>query len=81
MTMTTRLNTVEDLTESKLPLELTTALHCNMKTQNSIMQLVPDYSYKAYPTEETEAVAKALVGKHRCLKERGSTSGYDGRIV
>lgn len=37
------------------------------------------YSFKAYPTtEEIEAVSKALVGEHPCLKEPGSSSGYNG---
>lgn len=35
--------------------------------------------FKAYPTkEEFEAVAKALVQSHPCLKEQGSCSGWEG---
>lgn len=37
------------------------------------------YAFKAYPTKEDfEAVAKALVQTHPCLKESGSSSGWDG---
>lgn len=37
------------------------------------------YSYKAYPEDEDiDDVAKALVAEHPCLKERGSSSGYQG---
>ncbi|XP_076849675.1 sterile alpha motif domain-containing protein 3-like [Brachyhypopomus gauderio] len=36
------------------------------------------YSFKAYPAkEEFEAVAKALIQAHPCLKEQGSSSGCD----
>lgn len=39
------------------------------------------YGYKAYPTkEEFEVVAKALIAEHPCLKERGSSSGFQGWI-
>ncbi|MCI4379281.1 hypothetical protein PGIGA_G00226140, partial [Pangasianodon gigas] len=37
------------------------------------------YGYKAYPTkEEFDAVAKALIQTHPCLKEPGSSSGWEG---
>ncbi|XP_028970228.2 sterile alpha motif domain-containing protein 3 [Esox lucius] len=37
------------------------------------------YEFKAYPTkEEFEDVAKALVQSHPCLKEQGSSSGWEG---
>lgn len=37
------------------------------------------YSFKAYPVnEEFESVAIALIEKHPCLKEPGSTSGWYG---
>ncbi|XP_073718053.1 uncharacterized protein [Misgurnus anguillicaudatus] len=37
------------------------------------------YKVKAYPTkEEFEAVAKALIQTHPCLKETGSSSGWEG---
>ncbi|XP_039892718.1 uncharacterized protein LOC120736559 [Simochromis diagramma] len=37
------------------------------------------YSYKAYPEDkDIDDVAKALVAEHPCLKERGSSSGYQG---
>lgn len=37
------------------------------------------YVFKAYPTkDEFDAVAKALVQTHPCLKEPGSVSGWDG---
>ncbi|XP_013885942.1 sterile alpha motif domain-containing protein 3 [Austrofundulus limnaeus] len=36
------------------------------------------YSFKPYPAkEEFESVAKALVQAHPCLKEQGSSSGWD----
>ncbi|KAI9531412.1 hypothetical protein NQZ68_041623 [Dissostichus eleginoides] len=37
------------------------------------------YTYDAYPSKQHfEAVAKALVQSHPCLKEAGSSSGWDG---
>ena len=37
------------------------------------------YSFKAYPDEQQfESAAIALIEKHPCLKERGSTSGWYG---
>ncbi len=37
------------------------------------------YGYKAYPSNvEIEAVAKALIEKHPCLKEPGSLTGFYG---
>ncbi|KAF1389961.1 hypothetical protein PFLUV_G00053120 [Perca fluviatilis] len=37
------------------------------------------YAFKAYPAKEDfEAVAKALVQTHPCLKESGSSSGWNG---
>ncbi|XP_056609966.1 uncharacterized protein LOC130426962 [Triplophysa dalaica] len=37
------------------------------------------YSFKAYPTDKDFAeVAKALINKHPCLREKGSCTGYYG---
>ena len=37
------------------------------------------HSFKAYPSEKDIAeVAEALVTKHKCLKEQGSKTGWDG---
>lgn len=37
------------------------------------------YKYTAYPTEEhCQEVASALIAKHPCLKEAGSSTGYCG---
>lgn len=37
------------------------------------------YSYKAYPTDEDFAeVATALINKHPCLREQGSSTGCGG---
>lgn len=49
--------------------------------KHEILQKLADciYSFKAYPTDEdfTE-VAKALINKHPCLREKGSWTGYYG---
>ncbi|XP_048880258.1 sterile alpha motif domain-containing protein 3-like [Brienomyrus brachyistius] len=58
-----------------------TLLSISRDMKSEILEKIAEaiYSFKAYPrNEEFECVAIALVEKHPCLKEPGSTSGWYG---
>lgn len=58
-----------------------TLLTMSRDTQTEILEKLAEamFAYKAYPDkEEIKSVAIALVGKHPCLKERGSSAGWNG---
>ncbi|XP_078020836.1 uncharacterized protein LOC144459906 [Epinephelus lanceolatus] len=58
-----------------------THLNVTKELKHDILEKLAEtiYAFTAYPEKEHfEAVAKALVQTHPCLKESGSSSGWDG---
>ena len=58
-----------------------THLNVTKELKHDILEKLAEtiYAFTAYPEKEQfEAVAKALVQTHLCLKEPGSSSGWDG---
>ncbi|XP_023815492.1 uncharacterized protein LOC110014540 isoform X1 [Oryzias latipes] len=58
-----------------------TCLKVTKELKHDILEKLAEtmYAFKAYPEKEDfEAVAKALVQTHPCLKESGSSSGWNG---
>lgn len=58
-----------------------TCLKVTKELKHAILEKLAEtiYAYEAYPTKkDLEAVAKALIEMHPCLKESGSPSGCDG---